>query len=97
MPTPAGWYPDPTPAHGPALRFWDGSAWTGEVAPALASPDSVRDAQRVEWLALVIAVIPLVGLVGGTVSLVRGRLLTGGLMVAIGLASSLALQALRAA
>lgn len=28
---PAGWYPDP--AAGSALRYWDGLAWTGYVAP----------------------------------------------------------------
>jgi Protein of unknown function (DUF2510) len=35
-PIPAGWYPDP---HGnPQQRWWDGDAWTSDVAPYEASP-----------------------------------------------------------
>ena len=41
--TPAGWYPDPTPASAaPSVRYWDGQAWTEHVAhgarPAYAQP-----------------------------------------------------------
>ena len=32
--TPAGWYPDPTPAGDPSLRYWDGTAWTAHTMPA---------------------------------------------------------------
>lgn len=28
----AGWYPDPE--HTATVRYWDGDAWTGDVAPA---------------------------------------------------------------
>ncbi len=37
--TPAGWYPDPTPAapNAPTLRYWDGTAWTGHVTPSPAA------------------------------------------------------------
>ena len=31
-PVPAGWYPDPNGA--PLQRYWDGSAWTENTAPA---------------------------------------------------------------
>jgi uncharacterized RDD family membrane protein YckC len=35
---PAGWYPDPTPPTVvPGLRYWDGQAWTGHLAPAAPS------------------------------------------------------------
>lgn len=36
---PAGWYGDPTTAD--QLRYWDGSAWTGHVAPLARSPARV--------------------------------------------------------
>jgi hypothetical protein len=28
---PAGWYPDPSPAHPDRYRMWSGQAWTDEV------------------------------------------------------------------
>lgn len=33
---PAGWYPDPEMAD--TVRYWDGSAWTGHLAPASGAP-----------------------------------------------------------
>ena len=35
---PAGWYPDPTDRS--RLRYWDGNAWTGQVAPIRDQPAS---------------------------------------------------------
>ncbi len=36
VPSPAGWYPDPSGQHG--LRWWDGAAWTHHVSARLGVP-----------------------------------------------------------
>ncbi len=40
--------------------------------------------QKVEWLALVLALFPLIGILGGLISMARGKYLTGGLMLLVG-------------
>lgn len=97
MSTPAGWYPDPTPAQPgvASLRYWDGLAWTAQTGPAVAAAApavAVREEQKIEPLALVIAVIPLVGIIGGAIAMVKGKTLTGGLMILIGGVSWVFLQ-----
>jgi hypothetical protein len=82
-----GWYPTPDTAGGgsPLLRYWDGESWTEHVAPA--SPPArltAAEPQKVEWLALVLALFPLIGILGGLISMARGKYLTGGLMLLIG-------------
>lgn len=91
MSTPAGWYPDPSRPDAASLRYWDGAAWTSQTGPG-AAPVAVPDKQRIEPWALVISVIPLIGLIGGAVSMVKGKTLTGGLMIAVGAASWLVMQ-----
>jgi hypothetical protein len=100
MGAPAGWYPEPTPETDgvPMLRFWDGDAWTPQTAPATAwAPAAAVDRQRIEPWALVLAVLPLIGIVGGAISMIRGRTRTGGLMMLIGFASLVLLQLVGAA
>lgn len=53
--------------------------------------------QEIEPWALVIALVPIVGILGGVIAFVRGRQLTGGLMVAVGTASTIILQTYRMA
>lgn len=49
---PAGWYPHPTMAQ--TQRYWDGTTWTGEVAP-VAPP--AKQEQPTGWWADVTAMI----------------------------------------
>lgn len=39
---PAGWYPDP---NGSGLRYWDGTAWTTQTAPAQGEAAAGREAE----------------------------------------------------
>lgn len=39
---PAGWYPHPDMVD--TVRYWDGSAWTGQVSPAPTAPTPVSTA-----------------------------------------------------
>jgi len=87
-----GWYPDPTPAtlEFPWLRYWDGGAWTAEVRAIVP--------ERVEPMALLIAIVPLIGLLGGLLVVARpGKRLTGLLMMAVGAASWVVIQAVLSA
>jgi hypothetical protein len=82
-----GWYPTPDAAGGgsPLLRYWNGESWTEHVAPGLPpAPLTTAQPQKVEWLALVLALFPLIGILGGLISMARGKYLTGGLMLLIG-------------
>lgn len=67
-------------------------------APHGSYPDltpEARERERIEPLALVIAVLPLIGIVGGLIALVKGKKRTGGRMILIGIASFVALGLVR--
>jgi hypothetical protein len=57
---PAGWYPDSDPR---LLRYWDGTAWTVDVAPAAAAPVATQQLRRTRGLstALLMAITTLMG------------------------------------
>lgn len=57
---PAGWYPDSDPR---LLRYWDGMAWTADVAPAAATPVATQQLRSTRGLstALLIAITTLMG------------------------------------
>ena len=98
METPAGWYPDPSTAPQTVgmMRYWDGAEWTARVAPGAAyAPVLEREHQRIEPWALFIALLPLVGILGGAIALIKGNRLNGSLMILIGLSSAVLLQVLR--
>ena len=82
-----GWYPTPDAAGvgSPLLSYWNGESWTEHVAPGSPpAPLTTAQPQKVEWLALVLALFPLIGILGGLISMARGKYLTGGLMLLIG-------------
>lgn len=62
---PAGWYDDPD---GGALRWWDGSAWTGHRQPTGYVP--VRPRNPFATAGLVVGIVALVGNTFGLVSVV---------------------------
>ena len=51
--------------------------------------------ERIEPWALVLSMLPLIGLVGGAISLARGKPRNGLAMIAVGVASLVALSLLR--
>ncbi len=61
LPTPAGWYPDPSGA--PGLRYWDGARWTA-VAPApppvAYQPLAAKRSSFPSWV-IVAGIIAIVG------------------------------------
>jgi hypothetical protein len=72
----AGWYLDP---QGRGQRFWDGSAWTEQVAPSGASiPPSTAalpaSTPTGDWVGgvLLSLLVPLIGLIVGIVYVVKG-------------------------
>jgi Protein of unknown function (DUF2510) len=99
MDAPAGWYPEPTTASNdvPMLRFWDG-AWTAQTAPGMdGEPPAAVDRQRIEPWALVLSLLPLICILGGAISMIKGKTRTGGLMMLIGFTSLIVLQLVGAA
>ncbi len=58
---------------------------------------AVDRSQEIEPWALVIALVPVVGIAGGALAMARGRQLTGFLMIAVGVASTIILQTYRLA
>ena len=85
--SPAGWYPDPQLAA--TQRFWDGNRWTEQVAP-LPPPGQAAEKEKLDVLAIVLAVIPLIGVVAGLVLLMKHKPRNGGIMIAVGVTSSFA-------
>jgi len=65
---PPGWYADPANPGG--RRYWDGSAWTSQIAPAAPAPaDTSSVSSGLVIAGYVFAVlIPIVGLVLGLVA-----------------------------
>jgi hypothetical protein len=57
---PAGWYPDSDPR---LLRYWDGTAWTADVALPAATPVATEQLTRIRGLstALLIAIATQMG------------------------------------
>jgi hypothetical protein len=71
---PPGWYHDAT---GQALRYWDGVAWTGHMAPLppmLAPPPGKPEPRVGDWVgaALLPLLMPLIGLIAGIIWTVIG-------------------------
>ena len=66
---PPGWYLDP---QGYGQRYWDGHVWTHNFAPLASSPDP--RATVGDWIGgvLLSLLIPLVGLIAGTVYIGKG-------------------------
>ena len=66
---PPGWYPDP---QGYRQRYWDGHAWTHNFAP-FPSPQR-SEARPGDWIGgvLLSLLVPLVGLIAGTVYISKG-------------------------
>jgi hypothetical protein len=94
---PAGWYPDPASedVSTAQLRYWNGKVWTKDTADT-ADVAVGPSPERIEPWALVISLLPLVGIVGGAISIARGKRRNGRLMILIGLGSLLLLSLLRA-
>jgi Protein of unknown function (DUF2510) len=71
--SPAGWYSDGTPGQ---TRYWDGFAWTDQVAPAASTAQQVRRPGRGRWPIVVLtfgvlavaAVAVVIAVRGGKVS-----------------------------
>ncbi len=73
--TGSGWSGfQPQPGGGsPLLRYWNGESWTEYVAPGSPpAPLTTAQPQKVEWLALVLSLSPLIGILGGLISMARG-------------------------
>jgi hypothetical protein len=72
---PAGWYPDPEQR---GQRYWDGSAWTQQLAPAAVAqapaPAPELKARTGDWVGgvLLSLFLPIVGLIVGVVYLAKG-------------------------
>lgn len=65
---PAGWYPDPSQAQ--TQRYWTGSEWTEQRAPA--APAKKADGNMAVGVVIAL-LIPIVGFIWGMVMLVSGR------------------------
>jgi len=67
-PTPAGWYPDPDNAG--QQRYWDGSAWTENFAPAAPAAPAAAGAKKPlykrTWF-IVVAVLIGLGVIGSLI------------------------------
>ena len=69
--TPPGWYADP---QGYGQRYWDGAAWTPNVAPLYGPPPASKgDAATGDWIGgvLLALLLPIVGLLAGLVYLTK--------------------------
>jgi Protein of unknown function (DUF2510) len=70
QPTPAGWYPDPEQAG--TTRYWDGSQWTDQRAPAPPTAREDRGAGALVVVGYITAfVLPIIGFIIGIILLVR--------------------------
>jgi hypothetical protein len=88
----AGWYPDPEceGASTAQLRYWNGGAWTTNFAdPGKLSVDP--STERIEPWALLMSVLPLIGIVGGGIAMLKGKRRNGRLMMMIGFGTFLVL------
>jgi hypothetical protein len=68
----AGWYPDP---QGRGQRFWDGTAWTDQLAPYSPPAAAAREQARTgDWVGgvLLSLLMPIVGLIAGVVYVAKG-------------------------
>ena len=72
------------------------AGWFPDPTPG---PDgaALDRSQEIEPWALVIALVPVVGIAGGAIAMARGKQLTGFLMIAVGIASTIILQTYRLA
>jgi hypothetical protein len=66
------------------------AGWLPEPTPR---PDGAIDrAHEIQPLALVLGLVPVLGIAAGAVAMARGRQLTGFLMVAVSIASTIIVQ-----
>ncbi|MEZ5091880.1 hypothetical protein [Nocardioides sp.] len=66
------------------------AGWFPEPTPG--GDSLAEDGHEIQPLALVLALVPLLGIVLGAVAMARGRQLTGFLMIAVSIASSIIVQ-----
>lgn len=78
---PPGWYPHPEMAQ--TLRYWDGSGWTGQVAPAAIAPEvdarkqaaSIATLASFGWAGAIL--LPIGGIVVAVMLMAKDRALEG--------------------
>jgi uncharacterized protein DUF2510 len=87
----AGWYPDVRVAA--TVRYWDGSTWTQHVAPMAPHPPAATE-EKIQIGGVVIAVIPVIGVVVGLIMLLQHKPRTGTAMIVVGLVSAAVTQLL---
>lgn len=68
--------------------------WTTDMVDDAGVLNVADETERIEPLALVISMLPLIGLVGGAISLARGKRRNGWLMILIGICSFVILSAM---
>jgi hypothetical protein len=62
---PAGWYPDPDRPH--SQRFWDGTAWTDQIAPMAETAGAVETARSAITWPKVTAFLGAAAIIIGTI------------------------------
>lgn len=72
------------------------AGWFPEPTPGPDGAATERSKEIEPW-ALLIALVPVVGIAGGALAMARGKQLTGFLMIAVGVASTIILQTYRLA
>jgi len=97
---PRGWFPDPNDAR--QWRYWDGSAWTEQIAPRAPQPEQMAPPQPAPWTApsgtvaggmvmrdavLLAVFVPLAAFVIGCIELARDHGGRGLLFLLIGIVS----------
>jgi hypothetical protein len=87
----AGWYPDSRLVA--TQRYWDGRAWTEYVAPLGPRVPAVVE-EKIQVGGILIAVIPVIGVVVGIIMLLQHKPKTGIAMIVVGLVSAFAWSAL---